>query len=99
MKGIFKKIRYFLKKHRKFFVFIAVLAIGAGVFLHFQNKKMRLQAMEPEQVLATSPLERMTLTNYVSATGTMESAKASTVITSLSDYEVKEIMVKVGDEV
>lgn len=99
MKEIFKKIGHFLKRHRKFFVFAVLLVIGAGVFVYFQNKKIRLQAKLPEQVLETSPLERMTLTNYVSATGTLESAEASTVRTSLTEYEVKEVLAEVGDEV
>lgn len=84
-----------------------VLAIGTvaiiGVIIaavSFNSRKNRMHDdMEAAFTIETAAIERQTLTNSISATGTVASAETKTVNTSLKDLEVVAVYVKEGDYV
>ena len=91
-----------LSKKKKILLILLVLLLiavaGAVLFFQFQKNKMR-DKMEVSFTTETATITRQTLTNSISATGTIESAETKTVNTKLSNIEVTAVHVKEGDYV
>lgn len=75
---------------------IAVIAVI--VSRSFKKNKMR-QNMESVFTTETAVIERQTLTNSISATGTIQSAETKTVNTKMTNMDVVAVYVKEGDYV
>ncbi|RDY32936.1 HlyD family efflux transporter periplasmic adaptor subunit [Lachnotalea glycerini] len=88
------------KKHSKKFVvlLVTVVLIIAGVFgvsTILANKKKNLQKTKIE----TELIEKRSLTNSISATGTIQANDSQEEETSLTNYEITSVNVEVGDRV
>lgn len=95
-----KKMKEFLKKHKKLCIAAVILAVvlaAAGSFVTRARKAKEMLAMAPVQ--ETAQVERRSLMETVSATGTVVSAQSKSVSVSLSGVEVLEVNVEVGDSV
>lgn len=96
------KVKKKLSKKKKILLAVLVLLLiavaGAVLFFQFQKNKMR-DKMDISFTTETATITRQTLTNSISATGTIESAETKTVNTKLSNIEVTAVHVKEGDYV
>ena len=92
-----KKIKGFAKKHKIITTLIAAVLVIAitGTALFATNRKRDKQEYS---FVRTTTLQKGTLEDSISTTGTVSSAKKSTVTTSLN-YTVKSVNVSVGDTV
>ncbi|MDO4566054.1 MAG: HlyD family efflux transporter periplasmic adaptor subunit [Oscillospiraceae bacterium] len=91
----------FRKKHKALFVIIiCALALGVTAAVIFGIRASRMPTINADSIsyTRTTTLERGSLAETVTATGSVQSANTSTVTSSLS-YKVKEINVQVGDYV
>ena len=102
MKGILKKIGGFLKKHKKLFivlVIIAVIVIYGRISMQKAQKAMEEAANQP----VTSTIDQTDLQKSVSVTGSLtavDSARVtSTIGGSLTGIKVKKVNYKEGDYV
>ena len=100
MKKFFGKIGRGMKKHKKltiFLIIIIVLLITAAILVpkFFGKKENGMQTAKE----TTVSLSKMDLTSSVSATGTIESAKAKTVSADVTNVKVKSVKVSEGDTV
>ena len=92
-----KKIKPFIKKHKILTIIISialVLAIVAGCLFGFKGKSSGTSY----SFIRTTTLQKGTLEDSISATGTVSSANTSKVTTALN-YTVKSVNVSVGDKV
>ena len=92
-----KKIKPFIKKHKVLTTVIAivlVLAIVAAALFGFKGKSQSTSY----SFIRTTTLQKGTLEDSISATGTVSSANTSQVTTNLN-YTVKSVNVSVGDKV
>ena len=97
MKKLLSKIKGFIKKHKILTAVIALLlvaAVAAGAVFASHGKN----GGQSYSFVRTTTLQKGTLEDSISATGTVSSAKTSKVTTTLN-YTVKEVKVSVGDEV
>lgn len=93
-------MKNWIKKHKVLVILVVVillLAITAAILV----PRMLGGGEAPEQEVKQNTIElaKMDLSSSVSATGTIESAASKTVSASVSDVEVKKVLVKEGDEV
>ena len=91
-----------LKGHKKIIVGIVIavivcVAAAITIFFFFGKKKKTKDTTQVKQ--NTVALTKMDLTNSVSATGTLESATTKTISASVSNVEVKKVLVEEGDTV
>ncbi len=94
------KVKEFLKKHKKWCIAAVILIVviaGAGSFISRAKRAGNMAAMIPAQ--ETAEVELRSLMETVSATGTVVSAQSKNISVNLSDVEVMEVNVKVGDSV
>ena len=101
-KNIVRKLKLMLRPTRKkVIVAVAVVAV-AGVGLYVNSRVRRAQqalaGAVQQATYRTVTLERASLSDSVTVTGTVESGSVANVTSSLS-YPVKEIFVQVGDTV
>lgn len=89
------------KKKKILLAVIIVIVIAAiAVLISFNSRKNRMRDnMEAAFTTETAQIERQTLTNSISATGTVESAETKTVNTKMTNMEVVSVYVKEGDYV
>lgn len=89
------------KKKKILTAAIVILAIGAAAFAMKTNsrKKQLAKNFDAAFTTETAMIERQTLSDSISATGTVASAETKTVNTSLKDLEVVAVYVKEGDYV
>ena len=89
------------KKKKIFVSVITVVAIGViAVFISFNSRKNQMREnMAASFTTETAKIERQTLTNSISATGTVESAETKTVNTKMTNMEVLSVYLKEGDYV
>lgn len=91
-----KKI--FSKKQKIIALFIVVVLFVVGLFgvnaLSSNNRKKGQEA-----AFETETIERRTLTNSISATGTIAASEVQEEQASLTSYEITSVNVKVGDKV
>ena len=80
------------------FLLLLLAAIAVMAVFKFQKNKLR-NNMAVSFTTETATITRQTLTNSISATGTIESAETKTVNTKLSNIEVTAVYVKEGDYV
>lgn len=90
-----------LSKKRKFLIAGTVLLVIAAVAFGFSRSSKKKQIKNNAEVFTTetATIERQTLSNSISATGTVESAQTKTVNTKLSNIEVITVHVSEGDYV
>lgn len=79
-------------------ILILILLIIVGCTL-LSRKKQRKENIEAAFTVETAQITRQTLSDSISATGTIASAETKTVNTSLKDLEVVSVYVKEGDYV
>lgn len=94
------KVKEFLKKRRKWLIAVVIFGIIGAVAVSFVSRAKRAGKV-PDEVPAqeTAQVERSSLMETVSATGTVVSAEDKNVTVSLSGVKVKEVKVGVGDSV
>ena len=98
-KRLWKRLRSFRFTKKRVLLVSAVLAaaaLGFGVWRFLRPAGGALPAMA--DAVRTTRLEKTTLSESITVTGTVESGSVANVTTSLS-YPVKEIFVQVGDTV
>ncbi len=91
-----------LSKKKKILLAVAAVVVIAGiaVVVSFTSKRNDMREnMEAAFTTETALIERQTLTNSISATGTVESAETKTVNTKMTNMEVVAVNVKEGDYV
>ena len=91
-----------MSKKKKFLLTAAgvVVIAGVAVFISVNGKKnQKKDALNLSFTVETAKIERQTLSNSISATGTVASAETKTVNTSLKDLEVVAVYVREGDYV
>lgn len=91
-----------IKKHKVASIIIAlivVIGIVAGVMFWKGKQRMDKTFAGMKTQSSSLTLEKMDLTESISATGTIESSKTKTISASINDVEVKKVHVKVGDTV
>lgn len=85
------------KKNKIIALFIVVVLLVVGLFganvLSSNRKKGQ------EAILETENIEKRTLTNSISATGTIEASEVQQEQASLTSYEITSVNVEVGDKV
>lgn len=97
LRAFFGRLGGWFKQHKKFTALLVVLALAAAMVLRFLPQKGAAQGSTVSFVRTTT-LQKTSLENSVSTTGTVESANVSTVTTDLK-YTVKSVNVQVGDTV
>lgn len=97
LRAFFGRLGGWFKRHKKFTALLVVLALAAAIVLRFLPQKGAAQGSTVSFVRTTT-LQKTSLENSVSTTGTVESANVSTVTTDLK-YTVKSVNVQVGDTV
>ena len=97
LRAFFGRLGGWFKQHKKFTALLVVLALAAAIVLRFLPQKGAAQGSTVSFVRTTT-LQKTSLENSVSTTGTVESANVSTVTTDLK-YTVKSVNVQVGDTV
>ena len=87
------------KKKKILVSVVAVAAVGAiAVLISFNAKRNQMKDnMAAAFTTETAKIERQTLSNSISATGTIESAETKTVNTKMTNMEVLSVYVKEGD--
>ena len=93
-KKLSKKIKILLAV-----LLLLILSVAALLAIFQAKRNKMLKNMESSFTVETAKIERQTLTNAISATGTIESAETKTVNTKLSNLEVVAVYVKEGDYV
>ncbi len=91
-----------MSKKKKILLAASAIVIigGIAVLVSFNSSKNQMKEnMEAAFTVETAQIERQTLANSISATGTVASAETKTVNTSLKDLEVVAVYVKEGDYV
>lgn len=96
---LFGPLGRFARRHKHITALIVILLIAGGGFLGWRTFAGR-QAIPGSTAafVRTTTLQKTSLENSISASGTVESNEVSTVTTSLK-YTVKEVNVQVGDTV
>lgn len=95
-----KKVKEFLKKHKKLVIVLIVLLVIVGFVLYVRSQAKKaldimLNANGPEIV----KIENRSLVESLSATGSVTSIDSVNVTSIAVNTEVKEVLVEVGDEV
>lgn len=88
-----------IKRHKKLVIglFVVIIAAAAGLTVFFKTRGTNTEAKEVKQ--NTISLSKQTLTESISATGTIESGASKTVSADVNGLTVKKVKVKVGDSV
>lgn len=97
-KGRFKS---FLKRHRKGLIVLLILLVIVGI-VAFWTHKTKVQMQEMMAAAAqpdTAQVERRSLVESISATGTVVSAESKTVTIPVNGVTVEKVNVEVGDSV
>ncbi|MGN0335429.1 MAG: efflux RND transporter periplasmic adaptor subunit [Lachnospiraceae bacterium] len=91
---------FFSKKKKPLIIVAILIVLISGVsFFFFKANLHKIPDMQLSAAAVTAKIQRQTLTNSISATGTVESAETKTVNTALSNLEVSAVYVKEGDYV
>lgn len=75
-----------------------LLVAGVGSVIFWQNRKKE-SVSAGEQRQSTLKLEKMDLTESISATGTIESGKSKSISASVNNIQVEKVHVAVGEQV
>ncbi len=95
------KVKAFVKRHRKLCIVltvIIVLAIAVSVFAGMLRSTVRGLA-ESMYNQETAQIERRTIVESISATGSITSSDSRSIIVNISNVEVASVNVEVGDTV
>lgn len=101
IKCIFISLFGFIRNHKKLFCLIILLLILiiVGICIFHRRNAMKNSMNERANAPLTTTLSKMDLTSSISVTGTIASADKISVSTSLTNIEIKEVHVSVGDYV
>lgn len=94
-----KRLGGFIKRHRKLFVFLIVLILIVSGVLVFLNERKKSTPENQGATISTEEIEKRTLSNSISITGTIASADSESVTANISDVEILSVGVEVGDYV
>lgn len=93
-------MKNWIRKHKVPVIVVAVVLVVAVVALIVVPRMLGSEETpEQEAKQTTIELAKMDLSSSVSATGTIESAASKTVSASVSEVEIKKVLVEEGDEV
>ena len=96
---VFGPVGRFARRHKRITALLVILLIAGGGFLGWRTFAGRQAAPGGTNAFVrTTTLQKTSLENSISASGTVESNEVSTVTTALK-YTVKEVNVQVGDTV
>ena len=89
-----------VKKHKKLtaLVLVAVIVV-AVVGTHLSSKKKRMANMMSQQTISTTELKKQDLKNTIAVNGTIASDTSRSISANVSNVEITEVCVSVGDEV
>lgn len=97
--SILSKIKeFYQKKNKKIIALIVVVVIVVGI-LGINVLSSNRNPNQQDAAIETETIEKRTLTNSISATGTIEASEVQEEQTSLTSYEITAVNVKVGDKV
>ena len=87
-----------MKRHKKLVCLLIVVVIAAGVGLSFYQRKNRMEnMMQSAQTIETTTIQRQTLMDSISLSGTVASADSRNISASVEKAEVTKVHVEVGD--
>lgn len=89
----------FFKRHKKLTVFVILLLLVLAAFGIWRQRSRKQQPDMQQQVIETTEIERMTLSNSISVTGKLVSTDSRTITSKLTDLEVTKVYVQEGDSV
>ena len=100
-KSIFIGLFGLIRNHKNIFNFVILLLIFViiGISLFYRRNVMKNTLNERVNTPLTTTLSKMDLTSSISVTGTIASADKRSVSASLTNTEIKEVHVSVGDYV
>ena len=89
-----------VKKHKKLtaLVLVAVIVV-AVVGTHLSSKKKQMANMMSQQTISTTELKKQDLKNTIAVNGTIASDTSRSISANVSNVEITEVCVSVGDEV
>ena len=99
--NVFRKVKGFLKEHKKLRIFIVILLILLLIILLLRScaKKSQEAMLEAMNSGTISTVERRSLVESLAASGTVVSADSTDVVANVSGVTVLEVPVSVGDYV
>lgn len=99
VKILFGKIGRFIKRHKIIVIIFLIIVIALCIFIKIKGKFLKNDTDKNQNMIQTTTLKKRDLTTSVSVTGTIASSDKREITTNLSDTEVTEIPVSVGDYV
>ncbi len=96
---VLKSVTGFIKSRKRLIILLILFLCALTGYLALRHRKNRKPQIEPQKMIETTEIERMDLTNSISVTGTVASLEIKTGTTALSNLEVTEVCVQVGDVV
>lgn len=89
-----------VKKHKKLTALMLVAVIVVAVVgTHLSSKKKRMANMMSQQTISTTELKKQDLKNTIAVNGTIASDTSRSISANVSNVEITEVCVSVGDEV
>ena len=89
-----------VKKHKKLTALVLVVVIVvAAVGTHLSSKKKQMANMMSQQAISTTELKKQDLKNTIAVNGTIASDTSRSISANVSNVEITEVCVSVGDEV
>ncbi|WP_294238064.1 efflux RND transporter periplasmic adaptor subunit [Pseudobutyrivibrio sp.] len=103
IKGFFKRVGGFLKKHKKLFIILVIVLCVYGYFRHNAKKAAEMLAEQANQPV-TATVENMDLTQSVSVTGKLTANNTKTITSTIGSsgvtgVKVAQVNYEVGDYV
>ena len=89
-----------IKKHKKITALVlVVVVVVAAVGTHLSSKKKQMANMMSQQAVSTTELKKQDLKNTIAVNGTIASDTSRSISANVSNVEISEVCVSVGDEV
>ena len=89
-----------IKTHKlRFGILLGIILLVIGGIIFFVTRKNGSDNASKKNAQNTLVLSRQTLSESISATGTVESAKSKTISANVNGLEIQSVKVKVGDKV
>ena len=89
-----------VQKHKKLTALVlAAVIVVAAVGIHQSSKKKRMANMMSQQTISTTELKKQDLKNTIAVNGTIASDTSRSISANVSNVEITEVCVSVGDEV
>lgn len=89
-----------IKTHKlRYGIFLGIILLVIGCIIFFVTRRNDSDNASNKNVQNTIMLSRQTLSESISATGTVESAKSKTISANVNGLKIQSVKVKVGDKV